>query len=68
MEAAGAGLVVSPDDPRAMRDAIAALKNDPERAGRCSASAKAYAESTLSRSAALAEYDRFIASLLRGEI
>ncbi len=67
MEAAGAGLVVPPDDPGAMRDAITALKDDAERAGRCSASAKAYAESTLSRSAALAEYDRFIACLIGEE-
>ena len=63
MEAARAGIVVAPDDPAAMRDAIYALKDDPERAGRCAVNAKAYAESTLSSSAALAEYDRFIAFL-----
>jgi glycosyltransferase involved in cell wall biosynthesis len=65
MEAAGAGIVVSPDDP--MRDALYALKGDPERAERCAASAKTYAESTLSSSAALAEYDRFIAHLAGDE-
>ena len=42
---------------------MAALKDDPERATGCAASAKAYAESTLSSAAALAEYDRFIAFL-----
>ena len=63
MDAAGAGIVVPPDDPAAMRDAIYALKEEPERARRCATSAKAYAESTLSSSAALAEYDRFIGFL-----
>lgn len=67
MEAAGAGIVVPPDDPVAMRDALYALKGDPERAERCAASAKTYAESTLSSSAALAEYDRFIAHLAGDE-
>ena len=66
MDAAGAGVVVPPDDPAAMREAIYALKEDPERAGRCAESAKAYAESTLSSAAALAEYDRFI-GFLAGE-
>ena len=64
MDAADAGILVPPDDPAAMRDAIQALKDDPERAARCAASAKAYAESTLSSAAALAEYDRFIAFLV----
>jgi glycosyltransferase involved in cell wall biosynthesis len=64
MEAAGAGIVVPPDDPSAMRDAITALKDDPRRAERCAANAKAYAESTLSSTVALAEYDRFIAHLV----
>jgi colanic acid biosynthesis glycosyl transferase WcaI len=64
MGAADAGILVPPDDPAAMRDAIQALKDDPKRAERCAASAKAYAESTLSSSAALAEYDRFIAFLV----
>jgi len=63
MDAAGAGIVVAPEDPAAMRDAIYALKDEPERAGRCATSAKAYAESTLSSAAALAEYDRFIGCL-----
>jgi colanic acid biosynthesis glycosyl transferase WcaI len=63
MDAAGAGIVVPPDDPAAMREAIYALKQDPERAGRCAENARAYAESTLSSAAALAEYDRFIGFL-----
>jgi glycosyltransferase involved in cell wall biosynthesis len=64
MTTAGAGIVVPPDDPAAMRDAIFALKDDTSRAADCAASAKAYAESTLSSSSALAEYDRFIAFLV----
>jgi colanic acid biosynthesis glycosyl transferase WcaI len=63
MDAAGAGIVVPPDDPAAMRDAIHALKDDPMRAERCAESARAYAGSTLSSAAALAEYERFIAFL-----
>jgi colanic acid biosynthesis glycosyl transferase WcaI len=66
MDAAGAGIVVPPDDPAAMREAIYALKDNPERAARCAESAKDYAESTLSSAAALAEYDRFV-GFLAGE-
>jgi putative colanic acid biosynthesis glycosyltransferase WcaI len=67
MNAAGAGIVVPPDDPRAMRDAIVALKEDPDRVERCAASARAYAENTLSSSAALDDYDRFVAHLVGAE-
>ena len=66
MEAAGAGIVVAPDDPSGMRDAIYALREDSARAQRCAESARAYAERTLSSTAALAEYDRFI-GFLAGE-
>jgi glycosyltransferase involved in cell wall biosynthesis len=64
MQAAGAGIVVPPDDPAAMRDAIIALRDDAKRRERCATDASGYAESTLSSSAALAEYDRFIAFLV----
>ena len=67
MSRAGAGVVVPPDDPAAMRDAIFALKDDGARAARCAGSAKAYAESTLSAGAALAGYDRFVSFLLDEE-
>jgi colanic acid biosynthesis glycosyl transferase WcaI len=63
---AGAGLVVPPGQPEALRDAIFTLKDDPERARRLGASGKVYAETTLSRAAALAQYDAFISRLVGG--
>jgi colanic acid biosynthesis glycosyl transferase WcaI len=64
IEAAGAGLVVPPADPGALRDATLALKHDPPRAYTLGASGKAYAESTLSRASALAEYEGFVERLM----
>ena len=58
--AAEAGLVVPPADPVAFRDAIVALERDRPRAKDLGTSGKAYADSTLSRANALAEYDDFI--------
>jgi colanic acid biosynthesis glycosyl transferase WcaI len=63
IEAAEAGVVVPPADPRALRDAIVALVRDPDRRHTTGASAKHYAESTLSRTNALAEYDDFVERL-----
>ena len=64
IEAAGAGLIVPPADPSAFRDAIVALEHDRPRAQALGTSGKGYADSTLSRSSALAEYDEFIHRLL----
>ena len=66
IHAAGAGLVVPPGQPEALRDAIFELRADPERARRLGASGKEYAETTLSRAAALAQYDVFVSRLVRG--
>lgn len=63
IKAAGAGLVVPPADPSAFRDAILALRDDPAGADAFGASAKAYAESTLSRAAILEEYEDFVYGL-----
>ena len=63
---AGAGLVVPPGDPEVLRQAIFALKDDPERARRLGARGKSYAETTLSRRTALAHYDAFISRLVGG--
>jgi glycosyltransferase involved in cell wall biosynthesis len=60
IEAAGAGLIVPPGDPAAFRDAITTLEQDRSRAETLGASGKGYAESTLSRANALAEYDDFV--------
>jgi len=64
MEAAGAGAVVPPGEPAALRDAILTLRDDGSGAASHAASARAYAEGTLSSDAALADYDRFIAFLV----
>lgn len=60
IEAAGAGLIVPPGDPPALRDAIATLEQDRSRAETLGRSGRAYAESRLSRASALAEYDDFV--------
>lgn len=64
MEAAGAGSVVPPGDPTALRDAIFALRDDRARAAELAASARTYAEATLSQESALAGYDDFVARLV----
>jgi colanic acid biosynthesis glycosyl transferase WcaI len=63
IKAAGAGLVVPPADPAAFRDAIVALEHDRPRAQTLGTSGRGYAESTLSRANALAEYEEFVERL-----
>jgi glycosyltransferase involved in cell wall biosynthesis len=65
--AAGAGLVVPPADPGAFRDAILALEHDRPRAQALGTSGKGYAESTLSRASALAEYEDFVDGLVNAD-
>jgi len=60
IKAAEAGLVVPPADPAALRAAILALKDDRTRNQKLGTRAQEYAESTLSRDNALAEYEKFI--------
>ena len=66
VESAGAGLVVPPSDPAAFRDAILALKDDQALFDRLAARGAEYARSTLSREAALAEYEAFLAAIVAG--
>jgi colanic acid biosynthesis glycosyl transferase WcaI len=65
IEAAGAGYVVPPDQPNALRDAILSVKSNG--AGiRLGASARRYAETTLLPATALADYDSFFEVALNG--
>jgi colanic acid biosynthesis glycosyl transferase WcaI len=64
IEAAGAGYVVPPDDPAALRDAILRLAEG-SRAAELGASGRRYAETTLSPATALADYDRFLDVVLQ---
>jgi colanic acid biosynthesis glycosyl transferase WcaI len=56
---AGAGLVVAPDEPERLRDAVLALKENGA-AAELGSSARRYAEKVLFPDVALAEYDRFL--------
>jgi colanic acid biosynthesis glycosyl transferase WcaI len=60
IEAAGAGVVVPSADPEALHDAILRFKRDQTLTERIGATGSGYADSVLSRDAALVEYDRFI--------
>jgi colanic acid biosynthesis glycosyl transferase WcaI len=63
IKAAGAGMVVPPDNPEAVRDAIRALKASCAAAD-LGASGRGYAKAVLSQDAALVEYDRFLQAAL----
>jgi glycosyltransferase involved in cell wall biosynthesis len=60
IDAAGAGLVVPPDDPERLRDAILAVKTDPAASDELGASGRRYVERVLFPDVALADYDRFL--------
>jgi glycosyltransferase involved in cell wall biosynthesis len=65
IEAAGAGIVVSPGDADAFREAIVALRQDPARTDALARAGKAYADSVLSPANTLADYDSFVETVLR---
>jgi colanic acid biosynthesis glycosyl transferase WcaI len=65
IQAAGAGYVVPPDDPHALREAILAVRSDGV-AVKLGSSARRYAERTLVPAIALAEYDSFFEVALNG--
>jgi glycosyltransferase involved in cell wall biosynthesis len=64
IESAGAGLVVPPTDPAAFRGAILSLVTDHVRAKELGASGRTYAESVLSPTTVLSEYESFLYALL----
>jgi colanic acid biosynthesis glycosyl transferase WcaI len=61
--AARAGSVVPAEDPVALRDAIVALKRDPSLVSTVGETARRYAETELSSTRILAEYEQFVASI-----
>ncbi len=67
IESAGGGIVVPPSDPAAFRDAILALKNDRQLFDRLAVKGAEYARSTLSRDAALGEYEAFLSAIASGD-
>lgn len=60
IERARGGIVVAPDDPRALADAVAFLRRSPQQATRLAEQARAYADSGLERGHALGDYERFL--------
>jgi glycosyltransferase involved in cell wall biosynthesis len=64
IESAGAGLVVPPAEPAALRDAIVALRDDRAGTEALGAGGRAYAASKLARENALLEYDTFVERIL----
>lgn len=63
----GAGVVVGPEDPRGLLDAVRALADDPCRAEELGARGPVYVTEHLSRSAGLARMDALLAEALGDE-
>lgn len=64
VERSGAGVVVAPEDPRALLDAVRALADDPDRADALGAHGPVYVREHLSRDAGLARIDALLAEAL----
>ena len=64
VEASGGGLVVAPDEPRAMLEALLELAQDEERGARMGESARAWADATLTEAGAMESYEQFLATVL----
>src|SRR5690606_8595237 len=64
---AACGLVVPPEDPAAMADALRALAHDPLRRAELGANGRRYAEAQLSRDAILRRFEAQLLALVQGE-
>jgi colanic acid biosynthesis glycosyl transferase WcaI len=64
VERSGAGVLVPPEDPRALLDAVRALADDPDRADALGARGPEYVDARLSRAAGLARIDALLAEAL----
>ncbi len=62
--ASGGGVVVPPDNPRAMADAIRRLLDDPDHAAALGAQGRAYVLANKRRETILAEFDAFLRKLI----
>jgi glycosyltransferase involved in cell wall biosynthesis len=63
VEASRAGVVVPPDDARALADAITALEAEPDRAADLGRNGRAYAERELAPSRTLARYEDLVSGI-----
>ena len=66
VEASGGGLIVAPDQPRALLDALLALANDGPLRERIGACARAWSISALSKDSALEGYNALLDAVLVG--
>ena len=60
---AGAGYVVPPEDPVALRDTIVALSEDPAVASALGDQARVYADTRLSAEASLEQHEEFVSAV-----
>jgi glycosyltransferase involved in cell wall biosynthesis len=64
VQAAGAGIVISADDPAALAESLTVLKGSPETASRLGRAGEDHAGRVLSGAQALVSYDRLLENLL----
>ncbi len=64
IQAAGAGVVINPEDPAALARALSDVKGSPETARRLGLAGEEHARRLLSREQALSGYDRLLENLL----
>jgi glycosyltransferase involved in cell wall biosynthesis len=63
VRAAGAGVLVRPDDPAALLRALLELAGQPERSTQLGEAARAYAHANLTAEASLRDYEAFVAAV-----
>jgi len=63
VRAAGAGMVVPPEDPAALLDSVLALRDDPEHAETLGAAGPAFVKNVLSQDSAIAEFAALLAAV-----
>jgi colanic acid biosynthesis glycosyl transferase WcaI len=66
IERARAGVLVSPEQPEALVEAVVRLQHEPERARELGENGRSYAQTELRRSEGLRAYDAFVSRLIPG--